>query len=188
MGKVIPLKFRSRGRLRPTRRDAGNGRVAKLLPILIGVVIGAGSSFVVLNPDTASAIASRLMPEVGQSPPVPAQRAYRLCGHGNHTDCVVDGDTFYFGSEKIRIADIDAPETHPSRCQREQALGDRATERLSQLLAGNDFELLPLGKRDRDRYGRKLRMVMIDGKSAGERLVEEGLARKWTGKRRPWCG
>ncbi|MGR6432323.1 thermonuclease family protein [Rhizobium sp. PAMB 3174] len=162
--------------------------MAKLVSTLIGVGIGAVSSLVFLHPDTASAIASRFLPEARQSAPVPAKRPYRLCGHGKHTDCVIDGDTFYFGGEKIRIADIDAPETHPSRCQREQELGDRATERLSQLLAANDFELRPLGSRDRDRYGRKLRVVMIDGKSAGELMVEEGLARKWTGKRRPWCG
>ena len=37
-------------------------------------------------------------------------------------------------------------------------------------------------------YGRKLRVVMRDGKSVGQTLVTEGLAEEWTGRRRNWCG
>ena len=99
---------------------------------------------------------------------------------------MVDGDTFYFGSEKIRLADIDAPETHPPRCALEADLGDRATTRLSELLSAGAFELVRFD-RDTDRYGRKLRVAMRDGQSLGDRLVSEGLARTWTGKRQPWC-
>ena len=98
---------------------------------------------------------------------------------------VIDGDTFVLGSDRIRIADIDTPETHPSRCAYEAELGARATERLRQLLA-RPFELQPIS-RDVDRYGRKLRIVMQDGRSIGDRLVAEGLARTWEGRRRPWC-
>lgn len=119
-------------------------------------------------------------------PIVVQKRSYPVCAHGVRRNCVVDGDTFYFGAEKIRIADIDAPETHPPRCAREADLGDRATTRLSQLLGAGSFQLVRF-ERDTDRYGRKLRIVMRDGRSIGDRLVAEGLARTWSGRREPWC-
>lgn len=113
---------------------------------------------------------------------------YPLCSGASATrrNCVVDGDTFYYGAVKIRVADIDAPETHPPRCAREADLGDRATRRLSELLGAGPFELVRFD-RDTDRYGRKLRVVMRNGRSLGDRLVAEGLARTWTGRRQPWC-
>jgi micrococcal nuclease len=100
---------------------------------------------------------------------------------------VVDGDTFWLGGEKIRIADIDTPETHPPRCAYEAELGARATRRLQMLLAEAPFTLAPIGGRDVDRYGRKLRIVTRGGRSLGDVLVAEGLARTWTGRREPWC-
>lgn len=113
---------------------------------------------------------------------------YPLCSGAvvARRNCVVDGDTFYYGTVKIRVADIDAPETHPPRCAREADLGNQATRRLSELLDAGPFELVRFD-RDTDRYGRKLRVVMRNGRSLGDRLVAEGLARTWTGRRQPWC-
>lgn len=113
---------------------------------------------------------------------------FRLCGRRPYRNCVIDGDTFYFRGESIRLADIDAPETNPPRCAREAALGAAATERLRALLADGPFEIRRAGFRDTDRYGRKLRTVERDGRSLGAILVSEGLARQWTGRRLPWCG
>jgi endonuclease YncB( thermonuclease family) len=98
---------------------------------------------------------------------------------------VIDGDTFELGGERIRIADIDTPEVN-GRCSAETALAARATARMSELLNEGPFELGAVG-RDEDRYGRKLRVVIRDGRSVGDRLVAEGLARTWTGRREPWC-
>lgn len=112
--------------------------------------------------------------------------AYPVCAARLRKNCVVDGDTFYFGTQKIRLADIDTPETHPPRCALEADLGDRATTRLSELLSAAPFELARFD-RDTDRYGRKLRVAMRDGRSLGDILVSEGLARTWTGRREPWC-
>jgi len=98
---------------------------------------------------------------------------------------VIDGDTFDHGGERIRIADIDTPELR-ARCSREAQLAAAAAARLRSLLAAGPFELKRLG-RDEDRYGRKLRVVMRGGRSLGDVLVSEGLARTWTGRREPWC-
>lgn len=99
---------------------------------------------------------------------------------------VVDGDTFWLGGDKTRIADIDTPELH-ARCPSELALAQRATHRLEALLEEGPFEMSPIGGRDEDRYGRKLRIVTRGGRSLGDVLVAEGLARTWTGRREPWC-
>lgn len=133
-------------------------------------VLAAGYATVLNRPGTAVAAPS-----------------FSLCSAPPHRDCVVDGDTFYLGADKIRIADIDAPETHPARCTYEADLGRRATHRLRDLLNARPFEVRTY-ERDTDRYGRKLRIVARDGHSIGGMLVSEGLARDWAGKRNPWCG
>lgn len=117
--------------------------------------------------------------------PAGAER-FRLCAGGGGMDCVVDGDTFWLDGQKIRVADIDTPETHQPHCPAERARGQRATRRLIALLNEGAFSLAPV-ERDRDRYGRALRIVMRDGRSIGTMLVNEGLARPWTGSRQPWC-
>jgi micrococcal nuclease len=111
---------------------------------------------------------------------------FTSCVTGGGTNCVVDGDTFWFGGEKIRISDIDAPETHPPHCQIEAELGRRATIRLQELLNAGPFEL-EADDRDHDQYGRKLRVVTQGSSSVGLQLVSEGLARRWDGGRKPWC-
>lgn len=118
----------------------------------------------------------------------PAVRAsFGLCHTGGGTNCVVDGDTIWVAGENVRIADIDAPETHDFRCPEEKALGDRATRRLHQLVNGGAVTLRPIRDRDADGYGRKLRLVLVDGRSVGDTLVGEGLARPYAGGKRPWC-
>ncbi len=140
----------------------------------LAAVVAAGAlGGWLLAPDVPSAVAS----------PAASPR-FSLCHSGGGENCVVDGDTIWFGGEKIRIADIDAPETHPPRCAREAALGRQATRRLQALL--NRGAVTLDGDR-RDRYGRRLAVVRQGGRSVGETLVDEGLARVWEGRRRPWC-
>ena len=114
-------------------------------------------------------------------------RTFTFCHTGGGTNCVVDGDTIWLDGEKIRVADIDTPETHGPKCASEGELGDRATRRLQQLVNAGPFSVLPIGNRDTDRYGRKLRVLTRNGRSLGDQLVSEGLARTWTGRREPWC-
>ena len=125
------------------------------------------------------------LPAFGASPN--AQPQFGLCPRGGGVNCVVDGDTVWLGGEKIRVADIDAPETHPPRCPAEAELGQAATLRLQALLNAGPVTLGRI-TRDTDRYGRKLRLLMRNGQSLGMVLVREGLARPYRGgPRQPWC-
>lgn len=115
-----------------------------------------------------------------------ARASFSICHTGGGYNCVVDGDTVWLEGQNIRIADIDAPETHEPRCASEKALGDRATLRLQQLVNSGQVTLQSID-RDHDTYGRKLRLVMVDGESVSDTLVSEGLARWYAGGKRPWC-
>ena len=120
------------------------------------------------------------------SAPRGARASFGYCHVGGGRNCVVDGDTFWFEGQKVRIAGIDAPETHDYHCAQEKGLGDQATQRLIQLVNSGSVSLQPID-RDEDIYGRKLRIVMVNGTSVGETLVSEGLARYYEGGRKPWC-
>lgn len=116
-----------------------------------------------------------------------AAATFALCAESPRTTCVVDGDTFWLAGEKIRIADINAPETHGAHCPSERARGEAATRRLIALLNAGPF-VLETGARPVDRYGRALRTVTRGGQSLGAMLVREGLAEQWRGRRSDWCG
>lgn len=112
--------------------------------------------------------------------------SFAMCHNGGGTNCVVDGDTIWYRGTKIRIADIDTPETHQPRCPAERERGEAATRRLQQLINAGPFSLQSID-RDEDRYGRKLRILTRGGESLGDILVAEGLARYYEGGRRSWC-
>lgn len=123
--------------------------------------------------------------------PLPPERALLSEGRGQIAQPtavrVIDGDTFDYAGTRVRIADIDTPEVN-GRCAYETELAAQATQRLGDLLGQGEFELRPVRDgRDEDRYGRKLRIVTRDGRSVGDTLVSEGLARTWSGRREPWC-
>lgn len=99
---------------------------------------------------------------------------------------ITDGDTIRLGNERIRLLGLDAPETHQARCRAERRLGDRATERLRDLLASGDVRI-ERGPRP-DKYRRTLAVVTVDGRDVAAILITEGLARPYDGGRRlPWC-
>lgn len=106
-----------------------------------------------------------------------------VCAPGPRENCVHDGDTIWIDGEKIRIADIDTPELN-SQCAYERRLALRARDRLTELLNAGPFITRRSG---RDRYGRTLAVLHRSGKSIGDQLVAEGLARTWSGRREPWC-
>jgi micrococcal nuclease len=98
---------------------------------------------------------------------------------------VIDGDTFDLNGTRIRVAGIDAPETHPARCPREAALGAAATEKLAELLRRKP---LWISGEKIDRYGRSVRTVRTGGEDVADAMIGSGLARNYGGeKREGWC-
>jgi micrococcal nuclease len=98
----------------------------------------------------------------------------------------VDGDTIISpAGERIRIANIDAAEMH-CRCAVECNLAYQAKAITQEHLNARVVALRPY-ERKRDRYGRTLAYVVVDGRDLGELLVDRGLARRWIGRRLPWC-
>lgn len=167
--------------------------------VAVGLLVGIGWAYwpadTASDPSPQATTVERFVGELEDSGKLPAtaseapdgiHASFGFCHVGGGTNCVVDGDTLYLEGVKIRIADIDAPETHDPKCASEQELGDRATQRLIRLVNSGEVTLSPIG-RDEDGYGRKLRIVMVDGVSVGKTLVGEGLARWYEGGRRPWC-
>ncbi|UES60246.1 thermonuclease family protein (plasmid) [Roseibium aggregatum] len=98
-----------------------------------------------------------------------------------------DGDSFLVGmqsgSERIRIQNIDAPEID-GQCIEEIRWADRAKFRLADIMNGSRIEIARSGK---DKYGRTLARVSVNGIDAGGILISESLARPWEGRRQPWC-
>ncbi|MDQ7832015.1 MAG: thermonuclease family protein [Desulfovibrionaceae bacterium] len=82
----------------------------------------------------------------------------------------IDGDTFSLAAQgqvvRVRLADVDAPE-------RDQPSGDAATDRAAALLAAGTVTVMAVA---RDRYGRTVARVRVDGDDLAWRLVREGLA------------
>ena len=106
-----------------------------------------------------SPLAIGFLPSVASAQPSSsASEAFSICGSGQRITCVVDGDTFWFRGEKIRIADIDTPELSPPRCERERELGLAAKQRLLGILNSGPLSFKTTA-RDEDRFGRKLRIV-----------------------------
>jgi len=103
---------------------------------------------------------------------------FAVCGAPPHRDCVIDGDTFYLGTQSIRLVDVDAPEIGEPRCAAEAELGAEAARRLQALLNAGPFEVRATSTRDFDQYDRLLRSAVRDGQSLGAVLADEGLARR----------
>ncbi|MFP7695343.1 endonuclease YokF [Bacillus subtilis] len=95
-------------------------------------------------------------------------------------DRAIDGDTIkviYNGKEDtVRYLLVDTPETKkPNSCV--QPYGEDASKRNKELVNSGKLQL-EFDKGDRrDKYGRLLAYVYVDGKSVQETLLKEGLAR-----------
>jgi len=108
--------------------------------------------------------------------------ALPICGSGYRVNCVVDGDTVWLNREKIRLADIDAPEMH-ARCHRERVGALKAQARLAVLLTGK----ITIRRHGMGYYGRTLATLYAHGRDVNAEMVREGLARPYDGHRKPWC-
>ena len=161
-------------------------RTRRAFPFLLALPLAALAGVIAIDgPPEGFAFA---FPRPAASGPDREVAHFSLCSGPIRQTCVIDGDTFWYRGEKVRIADINAPEVSDPGCAAEAALGARATDRLAALLNAGPFTLAPGDPaRDRDRYGRLLREVTRDGESLGDAMVAEGLAETWRGYRRDWC-
>ncbi|MBL4953945.1 thermonuclease family protein [Neobacillus sp. YIM B02564] len=93
----------------------------------------------------------------------------------------IDGDTVEVKIngrvEKIRMLCVDTPETHHPRLG-VQPFGPEASAFTKKILAvGKKVEIEPGIGDGRDKYGRLLAYIYVDGKMFNEMLLEKGLAR-----------
>lgn len=80
---------------------------------------------------------------------------------------VVDGDTFRYGTERVRLRGIDTPELN-------EPGGQAARLRLEELLRSGPVRIVPRG---RDVYDRTVADVYVDGHNVTEMLRREGYAK-----------
>ncbi|MBG6118770.1 endonuclease YncB(thermonuclease family) [Sphingobium sp. JAI105] len=101
---------------------------------------------------------------------------------------VHDGDTIRTcAGERIRIANIDAPEMRGSpKCQDRRRRGRagwcdfplaiRSRDALAAFLQTGPAQIERSGV---DRYGRTLATISVGGRDAGDHLIAKGFARRW---------
>jgi micrococcal nuclease len=110
-----------------------------------------------------------------------------LAGAGQPRLLVIDGDTLRLGAERLRIENLDAPDigSH-ARCALENRRGTAARAYAQRLVGqASRFEVLPAGRRDR--YGRLVARVRLDGQDFGEAMIRAGHGRPWRGRSSDWC-
>ena len=103
---------------------------------------------------------------------LPRRALSRLGLQARHFDSwqiqVVDGDTIRYGTERIRLRGLNAPElSEPG--------GIEAQHRLAELLKEGDISIIPHGQ---DVYGRMLADVFISNRNVAEIMTSEGFAKR----------
>jgi micrococcal nuclease len=97
---------------------------------------------------------------------------------------VIDGDTLRAqtksGTNTVRLIGIDAPETGAGYGTRE-CFSAQATEKLRELVAQQEVGLqVDPTQQNRDRYGRLLRYVFVDGTNINREMIRRGYAHEYT--------
>ena len=100
-----------------------------------------------------------------RQPPTPFGGAERIVD--SRQIHVVDGDTFHYGTERVRLRGIDTPELN-------EPGGQAAKLRLEELLRSGLVHIVPRG---RDVYDRTVADVFVDGHNVAERLRIDGFAK-----------
>lgn len=100
---------------------------------------------------------------------------------------VVDGDTVEIDDIPYRLTGYDTPETFFAKCDFEKDLGQRAADRLQNLISGAEtVRIEPTGRVDY--HGRELAAMLVRSQDVGTTLISEGLARPYGGGQRAgWC-
>ncbi len=171
--KIYPMEHPKRS------KPFGIKQIALLFggAIVVGGGVGTGMHF---WPSSATAMNDEAVAATSVS--------FSLCSGVGGTNCVVDGDTIRMNGEKIRLVGFNTPETFEPACPAEAAKGEQAKARLLELLNSGSLAFAATADRDRDRYGRHLRQVTVDGRDVADTLISEGLAEPYQGgQKRNWC-
>lgn len=152
------------------------------LVAFIGVGLWVGSDPLLMEP-----------PALLADEPEKIDGDFTRCDQGRGAFCVIDGDTFKIGERSIRLIGIDAPETHPARCEAEAKAGEAATAQLQRLLNEGPFVIVGRIDEPTDKYGRELRAAKRtapDGSSTliARQMIDSGTVRPYRGGlRSSWC-
>ena len=110
-----------------------------------------------------------------------ARPLYPLCGDEKLRSCVLDGNTFWYGGEFMRLKAVNPPATQVA-CAASTA--DAARDRLMKLLNTGEIFVFRYGT---DTEGHTLTQVLVEGKEVGQTLIAEGLAQPSTASTGAFC-
>lgn len=100
---------------------------------------------------------------------------------------VIDGDTIDVRGERVRVANLDAPDVGShAKCALEERRGQAAKAYAIRLVRGAG----EVGLADRqgvDRYGRSLARVTLDRADFAALMIDAGHGRPWRGRSSNWC-
>ena len=104
---------------------------------------------------------------------------------------VIDGDTIEVcnlnGTERIRIANLDAPESYRPSCAKEKLAGIQAKKAAIQFFVRPSVDL-DIQRRSTDRYGRSVADVSVNGKDFRQYMIAEGHGVEWKfNEKHDWC-
>jgi endonuclease YncB( thermonuclease family) len=105
---------------------------------------------------------------------------------------LIDSNTIGIGQERIRISNIDAPESFNPRCGEERVAGLKVKERMAQVIR---VEKVGIRREGQDPDGRTPARITVNGQDLGDMLIREGLVLPWRdgpdarmARARHWCG
>ena len=173
---------------RAGRRHWSYREIKFLALLLVVITIGGGQML------------TEWLPKSGLSPFQPAASS---ADFQDQSFTVTDGDTVRMSDgTRVRLVGFNTPEKFEPRCSREAALGNRASERLKELVMSG----APIVTRvacsckpgtegtNTCNYGRRCGTLSVDGRDVGEILISEGLAVSFVcgdtscpPTPRPWC-
>ncbi|AXA39398.1 thermonuclease family protein [Rhizobium leguminosarum] len=200
-----PLRPRNPFRLRnPFRRRylfrsaSGAGRDSLMIVVGCILVVGLLASFLGRAIDGVGSVE----PQAGSGfvASAPSQSA-----KGRVDFTITDGDTIRLSNgTRVRLIGFNTPEKYEPMCSNEAKLGNRASERLRELVGRANSTNVSLvacscepGAEGTKKcnYGRSCGKLQVDGRDVGQILISEGLAVPFvcgaTGcppTPRPWCG
>lgn len=153
---------------------------ATLAPTSAPVPTAAAKPIAAPNNTTAIQATVTILPATPAVAPTPTMAAAKLVPVVD----VVDGDTIKVNlngkTETIRIIGLDTPETQDPR-KPVQCFGLEASNRAKEMLAGKKVQLVPDPTQDtRDKYGRLLVYVEVDGIDYGLWMIANGYAHEYT--------